>query len=66
MYRRLNDFFNSENILTEEKFGFRKGVSIGKALYKFINEILCSLNNKMHIIGMGSNPGHPVCSQTLY
>jgi hypothetical protein len=20
----------------------------------------------MHIIGMGSNPGHPVCSQTLY
>jgi hypothetical protein len=43
---------NSNNILTEEEFGFRKGLSTDKALYKFLDEILCALNDKMHVGGI--------------
>jgi hypothetical protein len=35
--------------LTEEHFGFRKGLSTDKALYKFLDEILSALNDKMHV-----------------
>jgi hypothetical protein len=43
---------NSNNILTEEQFGFRKGLSTDKALYKFLDEILCALDDKMHVGGI--------------
>jgi hypothetical protein len=52
MYKRVIDFLNSNSILTEEQFGFRKGLSTDKALYKFLDEILCALNDKMHVGGI--------------
>jgi hypothetical protein len=52
MYKRVTDFLTSNNILTEEQFGFRKCLSTDKALYKFIDEILCALNDKMHVGGI--------------
>jgi hypothetical protein len=52
MYKRVIDFLNSNNILTEEQFGFRKGLSTDKALYKFLDEILYALNDKMHVGGI--------------
>jgi hypothetical protein len=52
MYRQVIDFLHSNNILTEEQFGFRKGLSTDKALYKFLDEILCALNDKMHVGGI--------------
>jgi hypothetical protein len=52
MCRRVIDFLNSNNILTEKQFGFRKGLSTDKALYKLLDEILCSLNDKMHVGGI--------------
>jgi hypothetical protein len=50
MYKWVIDLLN--NILTEEQFVFRKGRSTDKALYKFLDEILCALNDKMHIGGI--------------
>jgi hypothetical protein len=52
MYKQVIDFLNSNNILTEEQFGFRKGLSTDKVLYKFLDEILCALNGKMHVDGI--------------
>jgi hypothetical protein len=36
----------------KKKFGFRKGLSTDKALYKFLDEILCTLNHKTHVGGI--------------
>jgi hypothetical protein len=52
MYKQVIDCFNSNNILTKEQSGFRKGLSTDKALYKFLDEILCALNDKMHVGGI--------------
>jgi hypothetical protein len=52
MYKCVIDFLKSNNILTEEQFGFRKGLSTYKVLYKFLDEILCALNDKMHVGGI--------------
>jgi hypothetical protein len=52
VYKQVIDFLNSNNILTEEQFGFRKGLSTDKALYRFLDEILCALNDKMHVVGI--------------
>jgi hypothetical protein len=40
---------NSDSIVTEEQFGFRKGLSVGKALYKFLGDVLYALNDKIHV-----------------
>jgi hypothetical protein len=40
MYKRVIDFLNSSNILTEEQFGFRKVCQLIRAFYKFIDELL--------------------------
>jgi hypothetical protein len=45
-------FLNSNNILVGEYFGFTKCLSMDKALYKFIDEILHALNNKLHVGGI--------------
>jgi hypothetical protein len=52
MYKLVTDFLNSSDVLTQEQFGFRKGLSTDKALYKFLDEILCALNDKMHVGGI--------------
>jgi hypothetical protein len=43
---------SSNNSLTEEQFGFRKSLSSDKALYKFLDEILCAINDTMHVGGI--------------
>jgi hypothetical protein len=52
MYKRVTDFLNSNIILTEEQFGFRKSLSNNKALYKFTDEISCALSDTMHVCGI--------------
>jgi hypothetical protein len=52
MYKRVIDFFNSSNILTVEQFEFIKGLSTDKALYKFMDEIVCALKDEMHVGGI--------------
>jgi hypothetical protein len=52
MYKRVTDFLNSNNILTEEQCGLEKDLSAGKALYRFLDETVCALNNKMHVGGI--------------
>jgi hypothetical protein len=55
MCKRVTGFLNSNKILIEEQFGFVKGPSTDKALYKFINEILFALDDKIHIGGIFSD-----------
>jgi hypothetical protein len=50
--QEVNDFLNSNNILAEEQFGFRTNLSTEKALFSFTNEILCALNNRIHVGGI--------------
>jgi hypothetical protein len=52
MCKKVNDFLNSNNILAEEQFGFRKKISTEKALFSYTNEILCALNNRIHVGGI--------------
>jgi hypothetical protein len=52
MYKRVIYFLKSNTILTKEQFGFKKGLSTDKVLYKFLDEIFCALNDKMHIGGI--------------
>jgi hypothetical protein len=52
MYKRVIDFISSNNILSEEQFGFRKGLSTDEAFYIFIDEISRALNDKMHVGGI--------------
>jgi sarcosine oxidase/L-pipecolate oxidase len=46
---RVSNFLNSNNILADGQFGFRKNLSTDKALFNFTDEILSTLNNKRHI-----------------
>jgi hypothetical protein len=52
MYKQVSGFLNSNNSLTEEQSGFRKGLLMDKALYRFLDKILCALNDKMHVGGI--------------
>jgi hypothetical protein len=50
-------FLNSDTILREKQFGFRKSLSAEKALFHFTNEILWSLNIKMLVqVGARNDP----------
>jgi hypothetical protein len=49
MYNRLLGHLNN-NILVEERFGFRKKLTTEKATYEFINETSSALNDKL-IVG---------------
>jgi hypothetical protein len=55
MCKQVIDFLIYNNILTEEQFEFRKGLSTDKALFKFLDEILCAFNDKMHVGGIVCN-----------
>ena len=44
MFKRLNQHFESNNILTIEQFGFSKGVNIESAIFTLTDNILTSLN----------------------
>jgi hypothetical protein len=46
IYDRLLQYIETNNILTDEQFGFRTFSSTDKASYKLIDGILNALNNK--------------------
>jgi hypothetical protein len=49
---RLLKHIETNNILTDEQFGFRTCSSTDKASYKLIDGILHALNNKMMVGGI--------------
>jgi hypothetical protein len=48
MHSRLSHYYQTNNILVPEQFGFMKGMSIENAAFKLIDSILKSINEKMH------------------
>jgi hypothetical protein len=51
-YNRLSHYFQANNILVPEQFGFRKGISPENAAFKLTDSALKSLNKKMHVGGI--------------
>jgi hypothetical protein len=41
-----------KNILVAEQFGFRKGISTEDVTYKLTDNVLQSINQKMHVGGI--------------
>jgi hypothetical protein len=52
MHNRLSHYFQSNNVLVPEQFGFRKGISIENAAFKLTDSVLKSINQKMHVGGI--------------
>jgi len=52
MYRRLNRHLTTNNVLTTEQFGFRKGISTENATFSLTDKILKAFNKKMHVGGI--------------
>jgi hypothetical protein len=52
IYDRLLQHIETNNILTDEQFGFRTFSSTDKASYKLIDGITDTLNNKMMVGGI--------------
>ena len=50
MYNRLYDYFNVNNILFSEQFGFRAGHSTDHALLELIDQICDSFNEKYYFL----------------
>lgn len=48
MCKIVNDILHSDDVLTEDQFGFRKNLLTEKVLFTFTNEILCALSNRTH------------------
>jgi hypothetical protein len=46
IYIRLTEYFLKNKILTDSQYGFQKGLATENAIFKLINEILNSQNNK--------------------
>jgi hypothetical protein len=55
MFKRLEQHLESNNILTTEQFGFRKGVHIENAVSSLINNIISSLNQQQQVGGIFCN-----------
>ena len=52
VFHRINQHLQIHNILSEEQFDFRKGLSTINAIYKINESILKSWENKMHVGGI--------------
>src|SRR5215510_14714128 len=52
MLNRLNHHLQMNEILAIEKFGFRKGSNIEKAVFALTDHILTSLNRRQHVEGI--------------
>jgi len=52
MHSRLNQHLQTNNILTTEQYGFRKGLSTEQATYSLTNNILMAWNKKIRIGGI--------------
>jgi hypothetical protein len=46
MHNRLSHYFQNNNILVPEQFGFKKGISIENAAFKLADSVLKFLNQK--------------------
>jgi hypothetical protein len=55
MYKRLSHHMRTNNILVPEQFGFRKGLSTEDAACKLTDNVLKSINQKMHVRGIFSD-----------
>jgi hypothetical protein len=51
-YVQENIWLLTLTVLSEEKFVIKKGLSADKAVYVFIDDILCAIDNKTHICGL--------------
>ena len=49
MFKRLEQHLESNNILTTEQSGFRKGVHIENAVFSLTNNIITSLNQQQQV-----------------
>jgi hypothetical protein len=52
MYSRLSQHMCCNNILVPEQFGFRKDISTEDATYRLTDNVLKSINQKMHVGGI--------------
>ena len=52
MFKRLEQHLESNNILTTEQFGFRKGVHTENAVFSLTNNIITSLNQRQQVGGI--------------
>jgi hypothetical protein len=52
MHTRLSHYFQTNNILVPEEFGFRKGISTENIAFKLSDSILNSVNQKMYVGGI--------------
>jgi hypothetical protein len=50
MYCRLNQHLQANNILANEQYGFRKGLSTEHATFSLTNNILMTWNKKKFIL----------------
>jgi hypothetical protein len=49
LYGRMAKYISCKNIMTDQRFGFRKGYSTDKAIFKLVYEVLNALNNKSKV-----------------
>jgi hypothetical protein len=63
MFSRLKQNLQINNVLTTQQFGFRKGITIKKAVFTPIDNMLTALNQQKHIGGIFCNFCN--CSSTL-
>ena len=47
LYSRLTEYLNNNKLLVENQYGCQKGLTSDDAIFKLINEIIDTLNNKM-------------------
>jgi len=52
MYNRPVEHLCRNSSLIDEQFGFRKNLTTKKAIYDFINGILCALSEKLIVGGV--------------
>jgi hypothetical protein len=52
MFKRLEQYLESNNILTTEQFGFRKGVHTENAVFSLTDNIITSLNQRQQVGGI--------------
>ena len=49
LHKRLNSFFELNNIISENQYGFRKGISTSDAVNELLNKIYNSLNHRKYL-----------------
>jgi hypothetical protein len=52
IYNSLNHHMQTNNLLVPEQFGFRKSMSTEDAAFKLTDNVLKSINQKMHVGGI--------------